>query len=413
MASSSASASASSTVEPLLPSNHHQRQQKQSSNGRSRRTSRISSVSSKLKTAAFSIASHRKNISIALGPVLFLILYLCVDIGEEGSRGQSAAMVGSMAWMFLWWVTQAVPLPITALIPLFLFPLLQLETASEVSKSYATDTTFLILGSFILASAVRVHNIHKRFALRMLLWCKKDPRLLLLGFAAGSSFISMWVDNAAACAMLMPMVLAVQQKVHAGFHQFNNEGEHDVSGIQGEDADDIDKRSSPSDTVTVLDTITATDAPLERTSSKTSIHFFNRSLSNLDKEASLHLEKHLSTMLSTPMDIQRALEIELNFCRGAALCVAYGVTIGGMATITGNAANMVFVGLWEVTFPNENDISFLQWMLFAAPFAVLLTLIMWIIVVIFYCPPSAIKPVSASLQSLHMEDELAKIGNEV
>ena len=133
----------------------------------------------------------------------------------------------------------------------------------------------------------------------------------------------------------------------------------------------------------------------------------------LDREMSLRLDKHLSTVLSTHMDFRRALEMELDFCRAAALCVAYGVVIGGMATITGNGANMVFVGLWEVTFPNENVISFLQWMLFATPFAIVLTLIMWIIVVRLYCPSSAIKPVSASLQSLHMEDELAKIGNEV
>lgn len=355
--------------EPLLPTS------------RSQVRSRPWSASSICKSILSGALLHVKDISIILGPVVFVILFYVLDIEDE--TGKSEAMMAAMVWMFLWWVTEAVPLAITALLPLFLFPLLEIETASTVSKSYTNDTVFLILGSFILASAVRFHNLHKRLALHIVLLFGSDPRLLLFGFCIGSAFVSMWVDNAAAAAMLMPMAIAVQQKVHAGFQP-----QIDSNTGSGEDTDEG----------------TARTGVLQGALSSNEGH-----LTSLERKTSLYLEQHLSSVL-TSMKAEEALDIELNFCRGVAISVAISVTIGGMATLTGNAVNLILTGIWETDFPNENPIYYMQWMLFAFPFAVILTLALWVLVCIFFCPPSAVKPVSASLHSVHMEDELDKLG---
>ncbi|KAI5079734.1 hypothetical protein GOP47_0005213 [Adiantum capillus-veneris] len=345
-----------------------------------RRLQSSSSAPCLQKPASF-LGAHARNIALVVGPVVFAILYITVDIGDD--TGKSGSMLAAMAWMFIWWVSEAVPLAVTALVPLFLFPLLKIQTASSVSKSYTNDTIFLILGSFILANAVRFHNLHKRLALHIVLMFGSDPRLLLFGFCIGSAFISMWVDNAAAAAMLMPMAVAVQQKVHAGFQlqeeslASNPPGDSAISPWEQQQEPDDNQHDGP--------------------------------LTPLERKSSMFLEKHLSNVLSN-MAAEDALKIELDFCRGVAISVATSVTIGGISTLTGNAVNLILSGIWETDFPKEKVICYMQWMLFAVPLAIILTLALWVLICIFFCPPSAVKPVSASLHSLHLENELDRLG---
>ncbi|KAH7301873.1 hypothetical protein KP509_23G047000 [Ceratopteris richardii] len=324
------------------------------------------------------IGLHFRDIALVAGPLVFVVLLYTLDI--NGGESKSEDMVAVMAWMFIWWVFEAIPLAITALLPLFLLPLLRIQTASAVSKSYTSDSIFLIMGSFILANALQFRNLHKRFALYIISLFGSDPRFLLFGFCIGSGFISMWVDNVAAAAMLMPMAVAVQQKVHAGF-DLQRAGLTD--GLQAE-ADDSSVHEQ--------------ESLGEDAGSKA-----------IQKQSSMYPERHLSNVLVN-MDAEDVLKIELDFSRGVAISVALSVTIGGMSTLTGNAANMVLSGIWEAEFPKEKSLSYLQWMLFTVPFAILLILTSWTLLCIFFCPPSAVKPICRSLHSLHFEDELAKLG---
>lgn len=307
---------------------------------------------------------YTNYLCILLGPLVFVLLLLFLHIDDT----KASAMVAAMSWVFIWWVTEALPLAVTALVPLFLLPFLEIESASTVSKSYTNDTVFLILGSFILANAVRAHNLHKRLAIRTVLLFGSDPRLLLFGFCIGSAFISMWVDNAPAAAMLIPMAVGVQQKIHAGFHPSSSEG----------------SRANSSDSLVRMPSSTE----------------------DLEK---LPPKQRSSNPILT-MDPEQALKVEMDFCRAVVISIAVGVTIGGMATLTGNPVNLILTGIWETDFPNAKPIYYLQWMLFAVPFSVVLILVLWVLMCLFFCPPSAIKPVSASLHSARVEEELAKLG---
>jgi sodium-dependent dicarboxylate transporter 2/3/5 len=103
-----------------------------------------------------------KNFYVILGPLLslFIILFVKLD-APKSSRNMLAVIV----WVFSWWVTSALPLPVTSMCPLFLFPLFGIASADTVAHSYMDDVITLVLGSFILALAVERYNVHRRLAL--------------------------------------------------------------------------------------------------------------------------------------------------------------------------------------------------------------------------------------------------------
>jgi sodium-dependent dicarboxylate transporter 2/3/5 len=105
-----------------------------------------------------------KNFYIILGPLLSIIVCLLVKLDAPTT---STKMVGVIAWVFTWWITEAVPLPVTSMCPLFLFPLFGISSADTVAHSYMDDVITLVLGSFILALAVERYNVHRRLALNV------------------------------------------------------------------------------------------------------------------------------------------------------------------------------------------------------------------------------------------------------
>ncbi|KMT04193.1 hypothetical protein BVRB_8g184880 [Beta vulgaris subsp. vulgaris] len=150
---------------------------------------------------------------VFLGPLLCGLVCLFVKVGELDS---SRNMLGILTWIFTWWLTEAVPMPVTSMSPLFLFPMFGIASADVVAKSYMDDVISLVLGSFILALAVEHYNIHKRLALNITqLFCGDpiNPPLLLLGICATTAFVSMWMHNVAAAVMMMPVATGILQRL--------------------------------------------------------------------------------------------------------------------------------------------------------------------------------------------------------
>ncbi|CAF2041878.1 tonoplast dicarboxylate transporter [Brassica napus] len=155
-----------------------------------------------------------KNCYIALGPLLCSVVCLCVRLGDDTTTARN--MLGVLVWIFAWWLTEAVPMPITSMSPLFLFPLFGITSADDVASSYMDDVISLVLGSFILALAVEHYNIHRRLALNItLVFCVEplNAPLLLLGICATTAFVSMWMHNVAAVVMMMPVATGILQRL--------------------------------------------------------------------------------------------------------------------------------------------------------------------------------------------------------
>lgn len=151
--------------------------------------------------------SLRSRLPVLLGPVLFLLIWATPRPGGLSLQGHAALAVA--AWMATWWLTIAVPLAVTALLPLALFPILSIASPAAAAAPYANPVIFLFMGGFFIAGAMRRWNLHRRVALAVVARTGTSPRRLVAGFMLASAFLSMWMSNTAATLMMMPIGVAV------------------------------------------------------------------------------------------------------------------------------------------------------------------------------------------------------------
>ncbi|XP_066352132.1 tonoplast dicarboxylate transporter-like [Miscanthus floridulus] len=170
------------------------------------------------------LLAHRYP-AVASGPAAAAAVCLLVDlsVGPGGAHAhahrEARDMLAVLAWVFLWWVTGAVPLAVASMAPLFLFPLFGVASADAVAKAYMDDVISLVLGSFILALAIEHYQIHRRLALNITsLFCGDPvrPPLLLLGITGTTFFVSMWIHNTACTVMMMPVATGILQRLPRG-----------------------------------------------------------------------------------------------------------------------------------------------------------------------------------------------------
>jgi sodium-dependent dicarboxylate transporter 2/3/5 len=111
--------------------------------------------------------------------------------------------------MAIWWITEAIPLAVTSLLPVALFPLLGIMDGKETSSAYFNHVIFLFIGGFIIALAMQKWNLHRRIALKILRWTGTSPGRILFGFMFATSFLSMWISNTATAMMMIPIVISI------------------------------------------------------------------------------------------------------------------------------------------------------------------------------------------------------------
>lgn len=148
-----------------------------------------------------------KRIGLLLGPVLFLLINNLPDLihGKESAN----AVIAVAAWMILWWITEAVSISVTALLPLLLFPLLQVMPIADVGANYGSPIIFLFFGGFVLALALEKVNLHKRIALNIIRLTGTTPNKVVLGFMIATASLSMWISNTASTVVMLPIAMSV------------------------------------------------------------------------------------------------------------------------------------------------------------------------------------------------------------
>jgi sodium-dependent dicarboxylate transporter 2/3/5 len=151
--------------------------------------------------------SKTKLLGLVLGPVsFFLILFF---FHPEGLSEQANAVLASTIWIAIWWITEAIPIAVTALLPLVLFPLSGGLDLSATSGSFGHKYVFLYMGGFIIAIAIEKWNLHRRIALNIISLIGSDVRKIILGFMVATAFLSMWISNTATSVMMLPIGLAI------------------------------------------------------------------------------------------------------------------------------------------------------------------------------------------------------------
>lgn len=150
-----------------------------------------------------------KAIGLYLGPVLFLIILLTPPV--QGISENAWKVLAMALLMLCWWVTEAVPLPVSALLPMLLLPLLGIVNIQKASAPYADPIVFLFMGGFMVAVAMEKWNLHQRIALNIIRLTGTNANGIILGFFLATALISMWISNTATAIMMLPIGLSVIQ----------------------------------------------------------------------------------------------------------------------------------------------------------------------------------------------------------
>ena len=216
------------------------------------------------------------------GPLLAGIVFLLLRHHGVGP----AIMAGIVAWMAIWWISEAVPLPVTSILPLVLFPLTGIGSVADTANNYAREIIFLFLGGFIIALGIEKSGAHRRIALKIVSWIGGSPSRIVLGMVVACAVLSMWINSTAAALVMLPIALSL-----------------------------------------------------------------------LDDE-------------QAPAEVRKRMTIPL------LLAVAYGATIGGMATPVGTPPNLILLEFLRA-LPQASTIGFAEWMTFGVPIAAIYMAIAW------------------------------------
>uniref|UniRef100_A0A8D0UH10 Solute carrier family 13 member 3 n=1 Tax=Sus scrofa TaxID=9823 RepID=A0A8D0UH10_PIG len=254
--------------------------------------------------------------------------------------------------MAVYWCTEALPLSVTALLPIILFPFLGILPSNKVCSQYFLDTNFLFLSGLIMASAIEEWNLHRRIALKVLMFTGVQPARLILGMMVTTSFLSMWLSNTASTAMMLPIANAILKSLFG-----QKEARKDLSWDSEENAAAVRKNGLHT-VPTEMQFIAGTE----------------------DKDCPEEAE--------APMDLQansrKEEEYRRNIWKGFLISIPYSASIGGTATLTGTAPNLILLGQLKSFFPQCDVVNFGSWFIFAFPLMLLFLLVGWLWISFLY-----------------------------
>lgn len=155
------------------------------------------------------------KIGLVIGAAVFLCILVFINLDPASPKVTYTAAVASL--MAIWWMTEAIPLAATSLIPLILFPLLGILNGEEIAGEYINSVIFLFLGGFMLALAMEEWDLHRRIALKIINTLGGSPASIVIGFIIATAFLSMWISNTATALMMLPIGLAIIRKMENEF----------------------------------------------------------------------------------------------------------------------------------------------------------------------------------------------------
>lgn len=289
----------------------------------------------------------RATIGIVAGPLVFASVLLA---GPAVLTIEQAAVLAGTAWVVIWWVTEAVPIPVASLLPIVVFPITGAMSVSATTTPYADPIVFLLLGGFMVALAIERWNLHHRLSLHIIALAGTDARYLVLGFMVATGVLSMWISNTATAMMMVPIAAAVIVE---------------LGTIGGRKRPPLDRE--------ILETPNDPQAPTGE--------------------------------LLHAVDIDPEELPNTTFGLALMLAIAYGASIGGAATLIGSPPNAVLAGIARSEL--GLDIGFLEWMFVGVPLAAVFLVVAWVVLVLTLRPRVDRQPGREDV----IERQLAELGS--
>ncbi|KAL3857576.1 hypothetical protein ACJMK2_012226, partial [Sinanodonta woodiana] len=258
--------------------------------------------------------------------------------------------------MGTFWVLEVIPIAVTSLIPIFLFPLLGIMSAREVCFNYAEDTVMLFLGSLIVATAVEKCNLHRRIALRALTLVGPEPRWLLFGIMFPCWFLSMWMSNTATAAMMLPILNSILKQIRDVTLPDIEEGHHS----------DVDGNND--------------DSEMEITTTPNGLSMERLPLKGKVQSQTENTEYTLKNRADKERDFHQLTKI-------FALGISYAANAGGVATLTGTPPNIILKGHIDKLYRRydlDPGITFANWLIFGLPTSFIVFMMTWLWLQLWY-----------------------------
>lgn len=164
-----------------------------------------------------------KKVGLLLGPLSFILLK---SLTTTFISSEAIVVIGLALWMICWWITEAVSISVTALLPLVIFPLFNIMTMNEVGANYGSSIVFLFFGGFVLALALEKVNLHRRIALTIIHKTGTSPNRVVLGFMLATALMSMWISNTASTVVMLPIALSVIHLLVKSDGKFTQQEQH-------------------------------------------------------------------------------------------------------------------------------------------------------------------------------------------
>lgn len=152
-----------------------------------------------------------QKLGLVLGPLTFILILTLFT--PESLNPEARAVLASTSWIAIWWMTEAIPIPATSLLPIILFPLTNSLDVGATTSAYGSGTIFLFMGGFMIALTMEKWNLHRRIALSIISIVGTNSNLIILGFMVSTGFLSMWISNTATAMMMVPIGLAIIYQV--------------------------------------------------------------------------------------------------------------------------------------------------------------------------------------------------------